>query len=123
MLVVDDQPEIHRAIHRAMTHLGLSCTGVTKAAEAVDTYRRQVGSTEPFDVVVLDLTMPGDMPPEQLRDELRAIRADARIIATSGYSQSTILEAPQEHGFDGALHKPFGLENLRDALRHALSHR
>lgn len=70
--------------------------------------------------------MPHQDELERLRArvaELEGRRADARIIATSGYSQSTILEAPQEHGFDGALHKPFGLENLRDALRHALSHR
>ena len=61
ILLVDDEPVIHRAMGRTLKLLGYEVESVYEGAEAVRAYRDALGSDRAFDVVITDLTIPGGM--------------------------------------------------------------
>ena len=62
-------------------------------------------------LVLLDLTMPHLDGLGALR-EIRHIRADARVVLMSGYSEQATIERQLGRGVRGYLQKPFRLEEL-----------
>jgi two-component system cell cycle sensor histidine kinase/response regulator CckA len=68
----------------------------------------------------MDLTVPGGMGGKEAMERLRAYDPDVRAIVSSGYSRDPVLANYRMHGFRGILPKPYGLEQLRRALREIL---
>ena len=54
VLLVDDEPAIRRALRTTLNELGFSTTETSRGEEAL-----QVAQTDTFDVVLLDINMPG----------------------------------------------------------------
>ena len=69
--------------------------------------------------MVLDLLMPG-MGGERTLAELRAVRADVRVLLVSGYSESNLLDRLAGEGRLGYLGKPFTRAALEQKLREML---
>jgi CheY-like chemotaxis protein len=65
-----------------------------------------------FDLVVLDLTVPGAMGGRETLEELRKLDPDVRAIVSSGYSEDAVLSDFRAYGFIDALRKPYTLEEL-----------
>ena len=72
---------------------------------------------QPFDVVIMDLTVPGGMGGREAMEKLRAYDPEVKAIVSSGYSRDPVLANYRSHGFQGILPKPYGLAQLRRALR------
>jgi CheY-like chemotaxis protein len=93
---------------------------VTKRAcngdEAIRMFSDAEQTGEPFDLVVLDLTVPGGMGGAEAVKYIREMRADVAIIVSSGYADDSVLARYREHGFDGILPKPFTIPELRRAI-------
>ena len=75
---------------------------------------------KPFDVVILDLTIPGGMGGKETVGKLLDINSDVIAVAASGYSNDPVFANPQKFGFCGVIPKPFKLEELRDVLHSVL---
>ena len=75
---------------------------------------------EDFDVVVVDLLMPG-LSGEQTLQALREIRADGRVLIVSGYSEGDILGRLGGGRQLGFLAKPFTRATLERRLRELLA--
>lgn len=120
VLFMDDEPTIrHMAglfLERLAAHYELAADG----AEALAKYRRAREAGQPFDVVIMDLTVPGGMGGKEAMEQLRVFDPDVRAIVSSGYSRDPVLANYRLHGFRGILPKPYGLEQLRRALRDIL---
>ena len=71
---------------------------------------------EDLDIVILDLTMP-DMGGEEVLRHLLHEPTEAKIILSSGYDESKLLDNYAIHGY---LQKPYGAGTLRDALANVL---
>ena len=54
-----------------------------------------------------DITVPGGMGGREALPRLRELDPDLPAIAISGYAEDAVLAHPYEHGFQGALAKPF----------------
>jgi DNA-binding response OmpR family regulator len=85
-------------------------------AETVDRAAALV-STEPIDVVLLDLHV-GERHGTELLPVLRAERPDAAVCLLSGTSEA---DPPDEEGVDGFIRKPFELEVLTETVAHLAS--
>jgi CheY-like chemotaxis protein len=96
----------------------LGCEVVTArdGAEALTLFHRAREAGTPFDVALMDLTVHGGMGGAELIGRVREIDADLVAIVASGYSADPVLAAPAEHGFDGALHKPYSISDLEALL-------
>lgn len=118
ILFVDDEPRVHRGLQRML--YGESdawrLAFVTSTAEA-----RARLSEEPFDAVVLDVSMPGETGLEFLQH----IKSDERLaqvqaIILTGLQDQTLKRQALDLGATDLLTKPVNREDLVARLRSAL---
>ncbi|MCX7002268.1 MAG: response regulator, partial [bacterium] len=74
----------------------------------------------PFDVVIMDLTIPGGMGGEDAVKQLLALDPHARAIVSSGYADDPIMAHYADYGFKGTAAKPFTPNELRTVVRRVL---
>lgn len=121
VLFMDDEPPIREMARLFIHRLGAECIGVADGQAALDAYREAQAAGRPFDVVVMDLTVPGGMGGREAMEELRKIDPEVRAVVSSGYSRDPVLANYKQHGFCAVLPKPYGLEQLRKVLAHVVN--
>jgi len=84
--------------------------------ESVLRYKQHKDSEEPFDAVILDLTIKGGMRGEQTMRELLKIDPDVKAIVSSGYFNDPVMSDFEKYGFMGALPKPYDKKALKEVL-------
>ncbi|MGO9420409.1 response regulator [Roseiarcus sp.] len=116
VLVVDDEPQIQRFLHVALTAAGYEVVSAESGAQAL-----RLAVTGAPDVIVLDLGLPDRDGKEVLRD-IRAFSQTPVIILSARDRESEKIEA-LDLGADDYVEKPFGIGELTARLRAALRHR
>ncbi|GJL60692.1 MAG: hypothetical protein NPIRA03_35490 [Nitrospirales bacterium] len=116
VLVMDDEPSICRMVADALTHFGHEVVTVQDGQAAIDQISRSLSDENPFEVVILDLTIPGAMGGKEAIQHLRRIDPHIKAIVTSGYSEDPILCDFQKYGFQGILVKPYKIFDLANML-------
>jgi two-component system KDP operon response regulator KdpE len=110
VLIVDDEPQIRRALHSALVAHGYTVAVADDGATALETI-----ATWAPDAIVLDLVMPGVDGYEVLR-QTRTWSA-VPIIVLSARGQEADKVAALDQGADDYLTKPFGMAELLARLR------
>jgi len=100
ILVVDDDERLRRLLKRYLAESGYRVTAAANAAEA----RRQLEGLT-FDLIVLDLMMPGETGLELTRDLRRTMQVPILLLTAMGEPADRI--SGFEHGADDYLPKPF----------------
>jgi PAS domain S-box-containing protein len=117
VLLVDDEPVVRTFARRVLERAGLEVLSARDGEEGIEVFRARAAE---IDVVLLDLTMPRKGGEEVLR-ELRAVRADVKVILASGYTEHEVSQRFAEVLLSGVIQKPFSVEKLLEAVRRALS--
>ncbi|HEY1407550.1 MAG TPA: response regulator transcription factor [Promineifilum sp.] len=116
ILVVDDEPQIVRALRTILTEGGYRVTSAFRGGEALD-----LAIANPPDVVILDLGLP-DMDGITVCARLREW-TQVPIIVLSVRDRDQDKVAALDTGADDYLTKPFSVEELLARVRVALRHR
>ncbi len=113
ILVVDDEPQLRRAMRATLTDLGYSVIEARTGEEALEVLRR-----DPTDLVLLDLNMPGIGGLETCR----AIRQsfDIPIIILSVRNTERDKVDALDAGADDYVIKPYGIQELLARIRAAI---
>jgi PAS domain S-box-containing protein len=120
ILVLDDEESIREMLEAMLDNLGYDVTCVEDGVEAIARYREGLDESEPYAVVILDLTIPGGMGGQETVTHLREIDAEVKAIASSGYAHNPVMAYYARYGFQGILPKPYTTEMLSAALHRAL---
>lgn len=120
ILVMDDDPMIRLTATRLLQHLGHTVTAVENGTATLQAFEKARSSGEPFDLVILDLTIPGHKGGVEVCRELRELDAEIPILVSSGYSQDAVMSNPAQHGFSGVIRKPYTVRELDVCLRRVL---
>ncbi len=120
ILVMDDEEMIQEISHEMLTHVGHAVEVVAEGGEALAAYQRARAAGDPFDIVILDLTIRGGMGGEETLKRLRELDPQVRAVVMSGYSNDPIMADYQRYGFTGALAKPFTMAALRKTVESLL---
>jgi two-component system, cell cycle sensor histidine kinase and response regulator CckA len=120
ILVMDDEEMLRTLAQRMLERLGHEVETVKDGDEAIEAYKKQKDSVEPFDAVILDLTIKGGMGGEQTIRELIKIDPGVKAIVCSGYFNDPVLANYEEHGFRGAMAKPYQMADLESVLKKIL---
>jgi two-component system, OmpR family, KDP operon response regulator KdpE len=115
ILVVDDEPQILRAIKTILTANQFKVTTASTGGDALT-----LAAAQPPDVIILDLTLP-DMDGMQVCEDLRQW-TQAPIIILSVRDNERDKVRALDKGADDYLTKPFGIEELLARIRVALKH-
>ncbi|MBM4321238.1 MAG: response regulator, partial [Deltaproteobacteria bacterium] len=117
ILLMDDEQMVREVAGDMLANLGYTVTCAVDGAEAVKKYRAAQAAGQPFDAVILDLTVPGGLGARQTIQLLFHLDAEVKGIVASGYSTDPVLDGYREHGFVGVIAKPFDLVELSTVLR------
>jgi CheY-like chemotaxis protein len=112
VLVVDDHRDSAVSLARVLKSWGHLSRVVHNGAGAIEAV-----IAEPFDVVLLDIGLPGMDGYEaasQIRNQANA--SGLVLVALTGYGQQQDLHRSKNAGFDHHLVKPVSLDTLRDLL-------
>ncbi len=119
VLAVDDEAAILRVTVKMLEKLGYRTESCHDGAEAVELYRAALAAGDRFDIVLMDLTIPGGVGGREAMSRLQAIDAEARVIASSGYSNDPVMSDHAAYGFLDVLPKPFSIAGLSEVIRRA----
>ena len=120
ILLMDDEDLVRKVAYELLTGLGHSVELAAHGEEAVGKYREAVAAGQPFDVVILDLTIRGGMGGVEALRKLREIDPGVKAIVSSGYSDDAVVANYREHGFAASLKKPYDLTGLQTTLSELL---
>ena len=103
VLIIDDEEGVREMSADTLTRAGFTVICGNDGREGIELFERHADEIR---AVLLDRTMPNTSG-EEVFDEIRQIRPNARIILTSGYSQKRAEQRFIGKGLDSFLHKPF----------------
>ena len=116
ILLMDDEEAILSATSEMLRFLGYEVETAPDGETAVDLYLKGRAAKNPFDAVILDITVPGGLGAQETLPKLAAVDPGVRAIISSGYSTSPLITDYLSFGFAAAIVKPYGFLELQDAL-------
>ena len=121
ILFMDDEEFIRDLANSILTHLGYTVTFAKNGEEAIEEYTKANERGEPFDAVILDLTIPEGMGGKVCIKKLKEIDPEVKAIVSSGYSDDPIMTTPEQYGFKAFIAKPYNIQTLSSVLRKTIS--
>ncbi|MFO8057858.1 MAG: PAS domain S-box protein [bacterium] len=112
VLVMDDDDMVRDIAARYLEMRGHEMRLTSDGSEALQVYRKEMEAGTPFDLVMLDLTVPGGMGGKETLERLLEIDPQVKAVVASGYSNDPIIARHREYGFMKAVKKPFTIEDL-----------
>ena len=114
VLVVDDEPPLRKVLRTSLTARGFTVEEAGSAERAIDLVGRR-----PFDLVLLDINMPGIGGIEACR-RLRALMPQLGIVMVTVRDAESDMVQALEAGADDYVTKPFRFGELVARLRAVL---
>jgi two-component system KDP operon response regulator KdpE len=114
VLLVDDEPAIRRALRAPLTEMGFVATEASRGEEAV-----QLAQSQTFDVVLLDMNMPG-MGGMKTLAKLRSIAPRLPILMVTVVDGEEEKVEALESGADDYVTKPFSIREVIARMRSAV---
>jgi len=112
VLVVDDEDAIRDLVEFTLTRLGYQVSQAATALQGVELYQEKLRVGKRFDVVILDLTLPGGMGGKEALKKLLEIDPTVNAIVSSGYATDATMSRYQDFGFRGVIAKPYEAAEL-----------
>jgi CheY-like chemotaxis protein len=113
---MDDEETVRLVLQAMLMILGHQVDLTREGNEAITLYRQRLDSPEPFDLVIVDLTIPGGLGGKETLAELQKIDGKVRVIVSSGYSNDPVMASYRQYGFAAAVAKPYILGELTKAI-------
>jgi PAS domain S-box-containing protein len=116
ILLVDDEEMVADIGKDLLEKLGYTVLVAAGGAEAIKLFQRH---REQIELVILDMIMP-DMSGGETFSRMRAIKPNAKILLSSGYSLDSRASAIMKQGCNGFIQKPFNLKKISHKIREIL---
>ena len=121
ILVMDDDDIIRDVAGKMLTKLGYEVDFARDGSEAIELYKKSKNSGRPFDVVIIDLTIPGGMGGRETMQKLLEVDPHVKAIVSSGYSDDAVMSNYTNYNFKGVIAKPYRIEELSKTVRSVLA--
>ena len=121
VLLMDDDKTVLRLCKRMLLKAGFSVTSASRGEYAISLYNKAKEKGEPFDIVILDLTVRGGMGGKETLKRLKDIDPKVKAIVASGYSNEPVMSNPEKFGFKSILRKPYTLSEMKKVIKSILN--
>ena len=121
VLIVDDEEPIRDLVTYTLTNLGYEVSAAETALRGIELYREAMGRGRRFDLVILDLTLPGGMGGREALKRLLDIDPTVNSIVSSGYALDATMSRSEDFGFRGMIAKPYEAAELGRVVRETIA--
>ncbi|MBN2155438.1 MAG: PAS domain S-box protein [Candidatus Lokiarchaeota archaeon] len=116
ILLLDDEPTVRKIGKKMLEKLGYDVVVASNGDEAIEIYKNHLHSKSTFDLLIMDLTIPGGLGGLEAFKEILKLNPQVKAVVSSGYSNDTVLAHFSDYGFAGVLIKPYTIEGLSKTL-------
>ncbi len=120
ILLMDDNIQILNAVGEMLERSGHQVVLTTDGTRVIECYREAINFREPFDVVIMDLTVPGGLGGQEAIAQLRDLDPNIKAIVSSGYANDPIISEYERFGFRGFVIKPYRFDELNEVLNRVI---
>jgi PAS domain S-box-containing protein len=120
VLLMDDEEGIREMASQLLRRIGFVVEAAPDGAAAVEAYQRGQAEGRRFDLVIMDLTVPGGMGGLDCMRELLKLDPQVRAIVSSGYSSDPVMSDHRAYGFKGMIPKPYRITDFAKVIRQVL---
>jgi nitrogen-specific signal transduction histidine kinase/ActR/RegA family two-component response regulator len=121
ILVMDDEAMIRELTGNMLRHLGYDADFAEEGQCAVRKYQVALDASEPYDAVILDLTIKGGMGGQETIKMLSAIDPLVKAIVSSGYSDNPVIADYRRYGFCEVVAKPYEMVEFSQKLHRVVN--
>ncbi len=119
VLVMDDEKLVLDVASRMLGAFGYKVETAIDGQAAIDRYREAMEGDKPFDLVIMDLTVPGGIGGQEAVVRIQELDPEVYAVVSSGYSTDPVMSDYRSYGFEDVLPKPYTLDSLSRVLRDA----
>ncbi|MCK5341338.1 MAG: response regulator, partial [Desulfobulbaceae bacterium] len=119
ILVMDDEDIVLEVAAQMVTELGYEPSIAKDGKETIILFQQAMEEQRPFDLVILDLTIPGGMGGKETIQRLLELDPRIKAMVSSGYSNDPVLAEYKTYGFCGIIEKPYNINELAKAIQNA----
>ncbi len=116
ILIMDDEAIVLDAAGKILETAGYEVELARDGNEAIERYGKARASGKPFDLVIMDLTIPGSMGGREALARLIKIDPAVKAIVSSGYSHDPIMARYADYGFLGVIAKPYRVREMAEIV-------
>jgi len=116
ILIMDDDESVRMVTFQMLAKLGFSSVTASDGNEAIVLYMAAMESGEPFDGIIIDLTIRGGMGGQETISRLLEIDPAIKAVVSSGYSNNPVIANFLDYGFIGTIRKPFSIRELSECM-------
>jgi DNA-binding response OmpR family regulator len=117
ILLLDDEPAICEITGILLRKLGYDPFITSRGEEAIEVYRGSLQGGARFDLVILDLSIPGGPGGKEVIAALREMDSGVRALVSSGDANDPAVTRYTDYGFSGVLMKPYNKAALDAAIK------
>ena len=117
---MDDEEVMRDTVSQMLCLMGYEVKLASRGEEAIRLYSQARKSGQPFDAVLLDLTIKGGLGGKETVKKLLKIDLGVKAVVVSGYSADPAISDFKSYGFKGAIPKPFTMKLLDGLLKEVI---
>ncbi|MCK5224141.1 PAS domain S-box protein [Candidatus Calescamantes bacterium] len=121
ILIMDDEKPIRDLLARLLKRLGYETMMTCNGERVLEEYKKSLSAGEPFDGVILDLTIPDGMGGKETMTRLQEIDPNVKAIVSTGYTNDPAISNYKDLGFMEFLPKPYKIQDLAAKLKSIMS--
>ncbi|MDP6777005.1 MAG: ATP-binding protein, partial [Candidatus Latescibacteria bacterium] len=123
VLIMDDEEIVRYVAGGILEETGYEVAYAENGEEAIRLYQEAMAAGHSFDVVLMDLTVPGGMGGKECIHRIREIDPDVKAIVSSGYAEDPVMAEYRDHGFSEVVPKPYKMAGLCAAVHRLVEQR
>lgn len=120
VLLMDDEQVILDVTNEVLRFLGYEVMFARDGAAAIELYRQEREKGKPFDLVILDLSVPDGVGGKEAFEKLHALDPAAKIVISSGFTNDPMLTDYASFGLNGVLAKPYRITEIKALLENMI---
>ena len=120
ILILEDDVLIRQLLVANLKKEGYSVSETEEGSETVSAYVSRFKSGKPYDLIIMDLSIPNGMGGVEAIEEIRRVDPNVVAIVSSGYSDDPVMSDPESYGFNAVLPKPYKPQELNSLVKNLL---
>jgi len=116
VLLMDDEQIILDVTLEVLNYLEYEVMFARDGEAALGLYKNEKEAGRPFDLVILDLSVPEGLGGKETIALLKAYDPAVKAIVSTGHSNDPVVLDFMLYGFSGKLSKPYKISDLKELL-------